>query len=75
MDPLPTSHMNSRDMEKRCVAMIDILSDDAKANELIKKAKAIIDKVSGGDLSRDNVRTVTTTDSIIKMLKKFKKAA
>jgi AIPR protein len=74
MDPLPTSHMNSRDMEKRCVAMIDILSDDAKASELIKKAKAIIDKVSGGDLSRDNVRTVTTTDSIIKMLKKFKAA-
>jgi hypothetical protein len=65
--------MNSKDMEKRCVVMVDILSDDTKANELIKKAKAIIDKVSGGDLSRDNVRTLTITDLIIKALKKFKK--
>jgi hypothetical protein len=72
MDPLPTSHMNSRDMEKRCAAMINILSDDAKANDLIQKAKAAIDKVCGGDLSRDNVRTLLVTDSITKMLKKLK---
>jgi hypothetical protein len=73
MDQFPTSHMNSKDMENRCVTMINILSDDAKANALIQKAKGIIDKVSDGDLSRDNVRTITTTDLIIKLLKKYKK--
>jgi hypothetical protein len=72
IDPLPTSHMNSKDMEKRCSAMIDILSDDAKASDLVQRAKAIIDKVCGGDLSRDNVRTLAATESITKMLKKLK---
>jgi hypothetical protein len=73
MDPYSISHMNSKEMEKRCSVMIEILSDDTKANALIQKAKGIIDKVCGGDLSRDNVRTVTTTESIAKMLKKYKK--
>jgi hypothetical protein len=72
MDPLPNSQMNSKEMEKRCAAMIEVLSDDAKANDLVQRAKEIIDKVSGGDLSRDNVRTITTTEAITKMLKKFK---
>ncbi|WP_316162759.1 AIPR family protein [Bradyrhizobium sp. SZCCHNRI20481] len=58
MDPLPLPHMNSKEMEKRCVTMIATLSDDVKANALIQKAKGVIDKVSGGDLSRDNVRTI-----------------
>jgi hypothetical protein len=72
LDPLPNSQMNSKEMEKRCAAMIAILTDDTKANELVQKAKTIIDKVSGGDLSRDNVRTITTTEAITKLLKKFK---
>jgi hypothetical protein len=73
IDPYPLPLMNSKDIEKRSAAMIDILSDDAKANELVQKAKAVIDKVCAGDLSRDNVRTITTTESITKMLKKFKR--
>ena len=52
--------------------MIAILSDEDEANKLVQKAKDIIDKVSGDDLSRDNVRTITTTDAILKTLKKFK---
>jgi hypothetical protein len=72
MDPFPASHMNSKDMENRCAAMIEVLSDVTKANELVQKAKGIIDKVCGGNLSRDNVRTITTTESITKTLKKFK---
>jgi hypothetical protein len=54
--------------------MIAELADDSKASHLIQNAKAVIDKVCGGDLSRDNVRTITTTESITKMLKKFKAA-
>jgi hypothetical protein len=72
MDPMPISHMNSRDMEKRCAVMIDRLSDEGEANKLIQEAKAIIDKVCGNNLSRDNVRTITITESIMKMLKKLK---
>jgi hypothetical protein len=53
--------------------MTEVLADDAQANQLVQDAKKVIDKVCGGDLSRDNVRTVTITESITKMLKKFKK--
>ncbi|MHC4055094.1 AIPR family protein [Bradyrhizobium sp. 25ACV] len=73
LDPFPNSQMNSKDMEKRCAAMIVVLADDGKSNELVKKAKGIIDKVCGGDLSRDNVRTIAKTEAILKSLKKFKK--
>jgi hypothetical protein len=72
LDPAPISQMNSKDMENRCAAMIGVLSDEAASLALINNAKGVIDKVCGEDLSRDNVRTVTTTDSIIKLLKKFK---
>lgn len=72
MDCGPISKMNSSDMAKRCSKMIVILSDEAKCNQLIKDAMEIIDKACGGDLSRDNVRTITTTEAVIKALKKFK---
>jgi hypothetical protein len=72
MDPLPAPLMNSKEMEKRCGAMIDILANDAMANQLVQDAKSVIDKVCGADLSRDTVRTVTVTDAIVKMLKKLK---
>ena len=73
MDPNPASQMSSKDMEKRCAVMTEVLADDAQANQLVQEAKKVIDKVCGGDLSRDNVRTATITESITKMLKKFKK--
>ena len=31
MDPYPTSQTNSKDMEKRCAAMLEKLTDDTKA--------------------------------------------
>ena len=72
MDPHPRSQMNSKDMEKRCATMVGMLKDDAQALQLIHSAKGVIDTVCGGDLSRDNVRTLTITDAIMKMLKKLK---
>src|SRR5271169_422699 len=70
MDPLALPFINSKDMEKRCAAMIATLSNEVAANDLIKKAKGVIDKVCGGDLSRDNVRTIAKTEAILKLLKK-----
>lgn len=72
MDSGPISKMNSHDMTKRCAQMIELLADDEKCQALIKEAMAVIDKVCSGDLSRDNVRTVTVTESILKLLQKFK---
>jgi hypothetical protein len=69
MDPKPLPQMNSKDMEKRCNAMIATLLDQAKVDDLFAKAKKAIDDVSGGDLTRDNIRTIATTERIIKLLR------
>jgi hypothetical protein len=71
MDQKPLPPMNSRDMEKRCSAMIAVLSDQPEADAIFLKAKTIIDKVSKGDLTRDSIRTISTTENIIKLLKHF----
>lgn len=68
MDPKPLPPMNSKDMEKRCTAMVAVLSDQNKTDEIFKKAKEVVDKVSKGDLTRDNIRTIATTENIIKLL-------
>jgi hypothetical protein len=68
LDPHPLPPMNSKDMEKRCNAMIELLSDQERVDDLFQKAVAVIDKVSKGDLSRDNIRTIATTENVIKAL-------
>jgi hypothetical protein len=72
MDSKPLPQMNSRDMEKRCNSMIDVLSDQSKVDTLFQEAVGIIDAVSKGDLSRDNIRTLSTTENIVK---RFERAA
>lgn len=68
LDPKPLPFMNSREMENRCNDMMASLWDAKKTDDLFQRAKAIIDQVSNGDLSRDNVRTIAITQDIIKML-------
>jgi hypothetical protein len=70
MDPAPLPPMNSKEIEKRCDAMIATLSDPATVDKLFQKAVQVIDKVSNGDLSRDNIRTQTMTAKILAMLGK-----
>jgi hypothetical protein len=68
MDSKPLPPMNANEMEKRCNAMIAGLSDQNRTDETFKRAKEAIDKVSKGDLTRDNIRTIATTENIIKLL-------
>lgn len=70
MDPKPLSPINSKDMEKRCAAMVEVLANSDKTDSLFQNAKAAIDKVAKGDLSRDNIRTITITQELIKLLEK-----
>ena len=70
LDPRPLPPLNSKDMENLCNAMIEALSDQTKTDQLFQEAKAVIDKVSKGDLSRDNIRTIATTENIIKLLQR-----
>jgi hypothetical protein len=69
MDSQALPPKNAKEMDKRCTAMMETLWDATKADALFQKGREIIDKVSKGDLSRDNIRTKETTDSIMSMLK------
>jgi AIPR protein len=70
LDPYPSARMNSHEMRKRCEAMITRLLDVTEADKLFQEAKAVIDKVSGNNLARDNIRTEATTQAILKLLEK-----
>jgi len=51
--------------------MTALLADQTKLDALFQDATSAIDKVSKGDLSRDNIRTNTTTTNIVKLLQKI----
>lgn len=62
--PSPMPAMNSRDMEKYCKSITDILWDSDAADQLLEKAAGIVSKVANGNLDRDNIRTVPITEAI-----------
>jgi len=62
--------MNSNEMGRRCDKMMKILTDASKVDTVFERAAKVIDKVTGKNLERDNVRTITTTEEIIKQLAK-----
>lgn len=70
IDNKPVARMNSNEMTKRCKVMSDSITDVAKFDALIQKAKKIIDEVSKGDLGRDNIRTQPTTEAILNRLER-----
>ncbi len=58
--------MNSKDMAKRCDAMMAVLWDDAKCTEQFVRATEVIDDVGGKDWDRDTIRTDPVTKSILR---------
>ncbi|HEY9215909.1 MAG TPA: AIPR family protein [Ancylobacter sp.] len=65
IDPAPAPHRNSKAIEQRSQAMLDILWDAALAEDLFKKAADIVVEVTGDNLDRDHVRTEAITDAIV----------
>jgi hypothetical protein len=56
-------------IHQRSEAAVRILWDSGKAEELFKKAAALIDEITGGELDRDTVRTEAVTKAIIDRLR------
>ncbi|MBE0672578.1 MAG: AIPR family protein, partial [Anaerolineales bacterium] len=70
-DPLPW--MNSRDIEKYCKTIMDILWDSSKCDELLGHAATIVEKAASGNFHRDNIRTEPFTKEVIKYSRETKK--
>jgi hypothetical protein len=51
-------------MEVYCNEISSVLWDTASSDALFVKAASIIVDVTGGDMHRDKIRTVTVTDEI-----------
>jgi hypothetical protein len=57
--------MNSRDMEKYCKKIMEILWDSAKSDDLLIQAAKVVDQVAAGNFHRDNIRTEPFTQKVI----------
>ncbi len=61
--------MNSREMERFCKPIIDILCDDDKYKKYFNDAIKIINIVADGNYHRDNIRTDGFTKNVIEKIK------
>jgi hypothetical protein len=59
---------NSRDMERFCKTITDILWDSTRADELIARAAGAIDLATEGNFDRDNMRTEAFTGKLLAVL-------
>jgi len=57
--------MNSREMEKYCKPLMELLWDSAKADDLLAQAVKVVDDVAAGSFDRDKIRTEAFTKSVI----------
>ncbi len=57
-------NFGSKDMQKYCAVLLEVLKNQAAAEQLLKKAAAIVLEVTGGNMHRDSIRTVTVTDAL-----------
>lgn len=64
MDAVPLPKMNSREMGKRCDAMMATLNDEVITDTHISTAIGAIEKVAGAGWTRDTIRTEPVTKAI-----------
>lgn len=57
--------LNGRDADTWAKKLIDTYWDAAKAESLFQQAAADIDRMAGGDLSRDRIRTLPFTEQVL----------
>lgn len=60
--------MNSRDMEKYCKKILDILWEPTESTNLIVKAANLVSDIAAGDFSRDAIRTEVFTRKVLAAL-------
>ena len=64
-NPESLPRMNSREMEKYCLQIMNILWDPIRADELIVQAAKIVELAAAGDFHRDNIRTEPFTAKVV----------
>ena len=69
LDNSPIPFPNSKAIEKRAESALAALWDQPTAEATFAKAVKLIDKVTGGDLNRDTVRTEVITNAILAELR------
>jgi len=62
--PGPLPPMNSREMERYCAGLMDVLWDDDQCREVFERAAALVRDQAAGDLHRDNIRTEPFTEGL-----------
>ena len=63
-NPTRLPRMNSHDMERYCKGLMEILWDDARADDLLTRAAEAVEKAAAGDYQRDNIRSESFTAKV-----------
>ena len=63
-NPTPIPRMNSKDMERYCKNIMDMLWNNDKADELFSRAVSALDAVAKGNFDSDNIRTQPFTEQL-----------
>jgi hypothetical protein len=66
-DQLP--RMNSRDMEKFCNGLNNIMWNQRQADQLFKNATDAVHKAANGNLERDNIHTQPFTEKLLAQIR------
>jgi hypothetical protein len=64
--------MNSREMVRYCNVLMDSLWDDDTSRAHFEKAESHVRAVASGNLQRDNIRTESFTEALLKRLRNTK---
>lgn len=70
LKPTVPARLNGKEAEKWAQGLVDLYWNTAKSEAFFKKAAADIDKLAGGDLSRDKIRTLAFTEQVLNHYKK-----
>jgi hypothetical protein len=64
--------LNSNEMQRFCESLMEILWDDDKTKVIFETAVTHVKKVAAGNFNRDNIRTETFTQNLIKNIRQNK---
>lgn len=68
--PETMPYMNSREMEKYCKQIMEILWDPFKCYDLLIRAATMVERTAAGNFDRDNIRTEPFTKKVVEYCRK-----
>jgi hypothetical protein len=70
-NPAVLPKFNSREMERYCAKLNEILWDSTEAERLFGRAADMVEKAMGPKIDRDSIRSVGVTERVLELCREF----